>query len=63
MSDKRIIVKDEDGKTTSFKDNEVQIAVQFHRDAGGRITVDDVDITEVAESLTATEDSSYSVCE
>ena len=56
MSDNRIIVKTEDGEAISFKDNEVQIAVQFHRDAGGRITVDDVDITEVAESLTGTED-------
>lgn len=63
MSDNRIIVKTEDDETTSFKDNEVHEAVQFHKNNGGSIIVDDVDLTEVADSLTSTKDSSDAVCE
>lgn len=51
MSDSRIIVKTKDGKTTSFKDNEVHEAVQFHKNNGGRIIVDDVDLTKVISEL------------
>lgn len=51
MSENRIIIKTKDGETASFKDNEVHEAVQFHKDNGGSIMVDNANITEVVKEL------------